>query len=190
VVTTAGGVKCWGRNGNGLGDGTTIDSTTPVGVVGLGSSAAAVDTGFYHSCVVTTAGAVKCWGRNSSGQLGNGTTADSTTPVGVIGLPRTRSPCRARVVPRHSTSTGKIKRLSAALGSMATCTYERAAIAVDSGTSFAAPFVTGAAALLRARYGHLSPQRIENILKATAAPGPLPGDPDTSPEGVLNVAGY
>lgn len=67
---------------------------------------------------------------------------------------------------------------------------EPAAIAVDSGTSYAAPFVTGAAALLRARYGHLSPHRIENILKTTAAPGPLPGDPDTSPEGVLNVAGY
>jgi len=64
------------------------------------------------------------------------------------------------------------------------------AIAVDTGTSFAAPFVTGAAALLRARYGHLSPQRIESILKATASPGPLAEDPDAFAEGVLNVAGY
>jgi subtilisin len=64
------------------------------------------------------------------------------------------------------------------------------AVAVDSGTSFAAPFVTGAAALLHSRYGHLSPQRVETILKATASPGPLPGDPDSTPEGVLNVAGY
>jgi subtilisin family serine protease len=64
------------------------------------------------------------------------------------------------------------------------------AIAVDSGTSFAAPFVSGAAALVRARHHRLSPQAVEAIIKATASPGPIVGDPDAFHEGVLNVAGY
>jgi subtilisin len=64
------------------------------------------------------------------------------------------------------------------------------AVATDSGTSYAAPFVTGAVALLRARHPHMSPKQVERILKHTASPGPISGDPDHHPEGVLNVAGY
>ncbi len=87
ALTTAGGIKCWGRNWDGqLGDGTTGNTATPVGVIGLGSGVAALNAGDLHTCALTTAGGVKCWGRNSEGELGDGTIADKSSPVDVIGL--------------------------------------------------------------------------------------------------------
>ena len=86
AVTAAGGLKCWGANGGRLGDGTTTSRNTPVDVVGLTSGVAAVSAGGSYTCAVTTAGGLKCWGSNSFGQLGDGTTTSSTTPVDVVGL--------------------------------------------------------------------------------------------------------
>ena len=77
ALTSGGGVKCWGSN---------TGSLTPVDVSGLTSGVSAIAAGYYYTCALTSGGGVKCWGFNGSGQLGNGTTTSSRTPVDVSGL--------------------------------------------------------------------------------------------------------
>ena len=85
-VTTSGAAYCWGYNAYGqLGDGTTTRRLTPVAVLG-GLTFASVSAGLsFSTCGVTTAGAAYCWGDNSYGELGNGTTTLSASPVAVSG---------------------------------------------------------------------------------------------------------
>ncbi|MBN1439616.1 MAG: PD40 domain-containing protein [Anaerolineales bacterium] len=87
AITKRNGLSCWGNNEHGqLGDGTVTDSSRPVEVAGLSGGVKAVALGWGHTCAVTLKGAVKCWGYNKNGELGNGLTADSATPVDVESL--------------------------------------------------------------------------------------------------------
>ncbi len=82
-----GTVKCWGSNDElALGFMPSSDPTlTPGSVVGL-TQVSKVVVGEFHNCALLSTGAVRCWGDNNVGNLGNGTTTSSQTPVTVTGL--------------------------------------------------------------------------------------------------------
>lgn len=86
ALRATGSISCWGFNSSGqLGNGNTTFSTTPVSVNGLTEHAVAVSAGGSSTCALEAQGGVVCWGNNGAGQLGNGTTTSSFTPVRVIG---------------------------------------------------------------------------------------------------------
>jgi alpha-tubulin suppressor-like RCC1 family protein len=82
--TTSGAAYCWGFAF--LGNGTTTGATTPVAVAGgLTFANLSASAGSVYTCGVAAAGIAHCWGSNSYGQLGTGSTTDSTVPVRVTG---------------------------------------------------------------------------------------------------------
>ena len=85
AAASSGSAVAWGDNHNGqLGDGTVIDRNRPVKVLlPTGTAVTALATGGKHSLALTSAGTVLAWGSNHFGQLGNGSTVDSPTPVQV-----------------------------------------------------------------------------------------------------------
>ncbi|MEU4076743.1 hypothetical protein DEJ45_09155 [Streptomyces venezuelae] len=82
AVLDDGELRAWGWNGAGhLGDGgSTVSRTTPVPVPGL-TDVTALAGGYNHSVAVLADGSVLAWGENTLGQLGDGTTTNSSTPV-------------------------------------------------------------------------------------------------------------
>ena len=87
ALRTDGSVVCWGKNWYGaLGNGTTLSSSVPVLVSGLGGPAIAISAGDDHTCALLRGGTVRCWGYNASGQVGDGTTTNRTTATPVMGL--------------------------------------------------------------------------------------------------------
>jgi alpha-tubulin suppressor-like RCC1 family protein len=91
AATTVGGVLAWGLDTYGqLGDGTTTDSLVPVPTsLPPGTFVTQVAAGWQHGLALTSTGTLYAWGRNNHGQLGTGSTTDSTVPVPVVLPPST-----------------------------------------------------------------------------------------------------
>lgn len=89
VITTAGGVMCWGANDSGqLGLGDVVNRLVPTDVtLSGGATARFIAAGVSHTCAVTATGDVQCWGSNASGQLGLAlTTKSSVVPTPITSL--------------------------------------------------------------------------------------------------------
>jgi alpha-tubulin suppressor-like RCC1 family protein len=113
AIVPGGSAKCWGSGLFGqLGNGGNASSNTPVDVSGLTNNVKAITGGAYHTCWLTGDGGVQCAGFNGNGQLGDGTTAWSNTPIDVIGLTRGVSKIAAGASAYHTcavTSSGGLK---------------------------------------------------------------------------------
>lgn len=87
-----GAIRCngtawaWGCNSNGqLGDGTTINRSSPVSVVGGFTDWRKITGTLTHSLALRANGTIWAWGYNSTGSLGDGTVANRSSPVSVVG---------------------------------------------------------------------------------------------------------
>lgn len=88
ALDSTGVVHTWGYNGYGqLGNGTTTNSKVPVSLSAQGSlsgkTIAAIACGNTHTVALDTLGGLHAWGLNGTGQLGNGTTTNSSTPIAI-----------------------------------------------------------------------------------------------------------
>lgn len=89
AATSGGATYCWGDNFYGqLGTGTSTGSSNSQLLVATAVSGGpfaftTLAAGFSHTCALTGSGAAYCWGDDEVGQLGNGSTSMSTTPVAV-----------------------------------------------------------------------------------------------------------
>ncbi len=86
-ATANGRSYCWGNGASGqLGDGDADDKNIPVAIntynVTTGGRITNIANGQNHSCGIKN-GRAYCWGYGWNGQLGNGSTANSTSPTPV-----------------------------------------------------------------------------------------------------------
>lgn len=93
VHATNGNVYCWGDNSRGqCGSDPSTDPTVSVPTLVPGVAGGRISAGDAHNCFTVATGQVRCFGANDRGQLGNGTTAASLTPVvaddTLLGLPQ------------------------------------------------------------------------------------------------------
>jgi hypothetical protein len=83
VGTTS--VQCWGFNLSGqLGNSSAAPHQFSPIAVSVISVPLAIAPSFYSTCFLSAQHVVECWGNNLYGQLGNGSTVNSLTPVNPV----------------------------------------------------------------------------------------------------------
>ena len=102
AVSIARTLVCWGTGNGALG------ASEPEVIASLASSSIAdVATGMYHTCALDVAGFIRCGGENQTGQLGDGTTSPSPTPVPIASALRFSSVSAGKLhscaFPRNAT---------------------------------------------------------------------------------------
>ena len=133
VLFAGGSVKCRspnpyvGQDGNGS---TSTNGDKLVAVRGL-YDATTISAADFYTCAVRSAGSVECWGLNEYGQLGNGTTTNSSTPVAVgssgvmcamtTAVVSCQSATSSRAVSANLTPDGKVTTCDLPLGSLPGC---------------------------------------------------------------------
>jgi alpha-tubulin suppressor-like RCC1 family protein len=166
----AGAGFCWGAGGDGvLGNGTTSDSSVPVAVqttgVLAGETLTGISTGSSHVCAVDSVGHGYCWGSNANGELGDGTTTNSSVPGRVLAPgPLAHGSLARRSLARRSLARGQFARGSFARGPLAsgsltgrrltrisaglfhTCALTRAGAAYCWGSGYVGELGTGSVA--------------------------------------------
>lgn len=104
ALDSSGNVWAWGYNGSGqlgLNPDTTGASAQPSIVPGFTAKIVDISAGGAFNYALTELGTVYAWGNNANGQLGNGTTVNSFTPV--------------QMQKAGGTSLDKVARISAGL---------------------------------------------------------------------------
>ena len=93
ALKTDGTLWMWGSNNNGrlginsfIGDNDASNNrSSPVQTVAGGTNWKQISAGAGHSTAIKTDGTLWTWGKNSEGQLGNGTTGQTSSPIQVPG---------------------------------------------------------------------------------------------------------
>jgi len=123
VLFAGGSVACRspdpyaGQDGNGS---TSTNGDKLVAVRGL-HDATTISAADFYTCAVRSAGSVECWGSNEYGQLGNGTTTNSSTPVAVGSRGVTCAMTKAVVSCRSAASSRSVSATLTPNGKVATC---------------------------------------------------------------------
>ncbi len=81
ALLAGGNLKCWG---GATGGASGVSSS--IKVMGLEHGVTAIAASFEHTCALLTGGTIQCWGDNSFGQLGDGSTTASSSPIQVPSL--------------------------------------------------------------------------------------------------------
>ena len=86
AIKDNGTIWSWGENvGGKLGDGTTVNKSSPVSVVGGFADWQKISASIVSTGGIRSNGTIWTWGCNNSGQLGNGTTVNRCSPVSLVG---------------------------------------------------------------------------------------------------------